>query len=166
MGYAGGLPVVLRSLGENGFLHKDALTANGNSIWENVCDTKCWNEEVITPFEAPFKRESGIAVLRGNLAPNGAVIKPSAASPDLLSHTGRAVVFESPEEMPAAIDDDGLDIDETCVMVLKNCGPRKPYQTCEHRRFEPYRAGPCAAVSPVSADCRLQPCPDVGRDNH
>jgi dihydroxy-acid dehydratase len=122
--YAGGLPVVLRWLGEQGLLHRDARTANGKSIWENVRDAECWNDEVITPFERPFKPDGGIAVLKGNLAPDGAVIKSSAASPDLLRHTGRAVVFESPEEMRAAIDDDNLDIDARCIMVLKNCGPK------------------------------------------
>ena len=75
-------------------------------------------------FESPWKRDAGIAVLRGNLAPNGAVIKPSAASPTLLKHTGRAVVFEAPEEMHRAVEDEGLDVDETCVLVLKNCGPK------------------------------------------
>jgi L-arabonate dehydrase len=122
--YAGGLPVVLRSLAEHGYLHKDALTANGKTIWDNVREARCWNDDVITPFETPFKREAGIAILRGNLAPDGAVIKPSAASPELLSHTGRAVVFESPEELLAAVGDENLDIDESCVMVLKNCGPK------------------------------------------
>jgi dihydroxy-acid dehydratase len=122
--YAGGLPVVLRALAEHDLLHKSALTANGKTLWLNVQDAACWNEEVITPFERPWKRDAGIAVLRGNLAPNGAVIKPSAASPLLLEHTGRAVVFESPEEMLSAVEDDTLDIDETCVMVLKNCGPK------------------------------------------
>ena len=79
---------------------------------------------MITPFEAPFKPEAGIAMLRGNLAPDGAVIKPSAASPELMQHTGRAVVFETIEELHHRIDDDALDIDETCIMVLKNCGPK------------------------------------------
>jgi dihydroxy-acid dehydratase len=122
--YAGGLPVVLRALAEHGLLHKDALTANGATLWQNVQDASCWNDEVITPFDRPYKRDAGIAVLRGNLAPNGAVIKPSAATPALLEHTGRAVVFESPEEMLAAVEDENLDIDETCIMVLKNCGPK------------------------------------------
>jgi L-arabonate dehydrase len=122
--YAGGLRVVLRALGEQELLHKDALTANGKTIWQNVHDAACWNDEVITPFERPLKHDAGIAVLAGNLAPNGAIIKPSAASPELLVHTGRAVVFESPEEMHAALDDERLDIDATCVMVLKNCGPK------------------------------------------
>jgi len=122
--YAGGLPVVLRELGEAGALNRDALTVNGQTIWKNVADAACWNREVIRPFHRPFKRDAGIAVLRGNLAPDGAVIKPSAASPQLLEHRGPAVVFESIEEFHARINDEALDIDENCVMVLKNCGPR------------------------------------------
>jgi dihydroxy-acid dehydratase len=122
--YAGGLPVVLRTLVEQGLLHEDALTVNGRGIGENVRGAKCWNAEVITAFDAPFKPDAGIAILRGNLAPDGAVIKPSAASPELMTHTGRAVVFESVEEMHHAIDDDSLDIDASCVMVLKYCGPK------------------------------------------
>ena len=122
--YAGGLPAVLRALGERGLLHKDASTVNGRTLWENVADAPCWNTEVITSFETPFKSEAGIAILTGNLAPNGAVIKPSAASPELMRHTGRAVVFESVEEMHHAVDDEDLDIDSSCIMVLKNCGPK------------------------------------------
>ena len=122
--YAGGVPVVLRELGEAGVLHREALTANGHSIWENVAKAECWNREVIRRFAEPLKPHAGIAVLRGNLAPNGAVIKPSAASERLLQHRGRAVVFENVEELHARVNDDSLDIDEDCVMVLKNCGPR------------------------------------------
>ena len=122
--YAGGVPVVLRELGEAGVLHREALTANGHSIWENVANAECWNREVIRRFAEPLKPHAGIAVLRGNLAPNGAVIKPSAASERLLQHRGRAVVFENVEELHARINDESLDIDEECVMVLKNCGPR------------------------------------------
>jgi L-arabonate dehydrase len=122
--YAGGLPVVLRELGEADALNREALTVNGQPIWTNVANASCWNREVIRPFAEPFKANAGIAVLRGNLAPDGAVIKPSAASPHLLQHRGRAVVFESIEEFHSRINDDSLDIDETCVMVLKNCGPR------------------------------------------
>ncbi len=122
--YAGGLPVVLRELGEGGVLHRDALTVNGRTMWENVSDAPCWNREVIRKFDQPFKPNAGIAVLRGNLAPDGAVIKVSAASPELLQHRGRAVVFESIEEFRERINDESLDIDEDCVMVLKNCGPR------------------------------------------
>jgi L-arabonate dehydrase len=122
--YAGGLPAVLRTLGERGLLNRDARTVNGRTIWENVANAPCWNAEVITPFEAPFKSEGGIAILTGNLAPDGAVIKPSAASPELMHHTGRAVVFESVEDMHHAVDDETLDIDASCIMVLKNCGPK------------------------------------------
>ena len=122
--YAGGLPAVLRALGERGLLHKDARTVNGKTLWDNVADAPNYNADVITPFETPFKSEAGIAILTGNLAPNGAVIKPSAASPELMNHTGRAVVFESVEEMHDAVDDDTLDIDASCIMVLKNCGPK------------------------------------------
>ncbi len=122
--YAGGLPAVLRELGEAGVLHRDALTVNGKSIWENVAEAPCWNRDVIHTFAEPFKPNAGITVLRGNLAPDGAVIKLSAASPHLLQHRGRAVVFENIEEFHARINDDALDIDENCVMVLKNCGPR------------------------------------------
>jgi L-arabonate dehydrase len=122
--YAGGLPAVLRQLGERGLLHKDALTVNGKSIWDNVKDAPNYDEKVITNFDAPFKPKAGIAVLKGNLAPNGAVIKPSAATASLLKHRGRAVVFENVEELHEKVDDESLEIDETCVMVLKGAGPR------------------------------------------
>ena len=122
--YAGGLPVVLRELGTHDCLHKDTLTVNGQTLWENVKDAECYDRKVIFPFSDPFKPIGGIAVLRGNLAPGGAVIKPSAASPALMKHRGRAVVFESIEDYKAQIDAPGLDIDETCIMVLKNCGPK------------------------------------------
>lgn len=122
--YAGGLPVVLKSLIEQGLLHEGALTANGHTLGENVARARNWNGEVITSFSEPFKADAGIAILRGNIAPDGAVIKPSAASPELMKHTGRAVVFENVEEMHAAVEDEALDIDASCIMVLKNCGPK------------------------------------------
>jgi L-arabonate dehydrase len=122
--YAGGLPVVLRELGENDLLKKNALTVNGKSMWDNVKDAPCWNRDVITPFKKPFKKNAGIAVLRGNLCPDGAIIKPSAASPKLMKHRGRAVVFESIEDFHTRIDDPQLKIDRRSVMVLKNCGPK------------------------------------------
>jgi L-arabonate dehydrase len=122
--YAGGVPAVLREMGEAGALERDALTANGQTIWKNVCEAPCWNREVIHRFAEPLKQKAGIAVLRGNLAPDGAVIKLSAASPELLRHRGRAVVFESIDDFHARIDDEALDIDESCVMILKNCGPK------------------------------------------
>jgi L-arabonate dehydrase len=122
--YAGGLPAVLKQLGEQGLLHKNALTVNGKTIWDNVSNARNDDEKVITLFAAPFKPKAGIAVLRGNLAPNGAVIKPSAATQHLLKHRGRAVVFENVEELHAKVDDEALDIDEHCVMVLKGAGPK------------------------------------------
>jgi L-arabonate dehydrase len=122
--YAGGLPAIIRALGENDLLHKDALTVNGKSIWENCKDAHTWNTEVIRSFANPLVESGGIAVLRGNLAPDGAVLKPSAASPHLLKHRGRAVVFENIEDYKARIADPTLDVDETCVLVLKNCGPK------------------------------------------
>ena len=122
--YAGGLPAVIRELGENGLLHRKALTANGKSVWENNEEAPCWNRDVIHSFDKPFKRETGIAVLRGNLCPDGAIIKPSAATPELMKHRGRAVVFADIEDFHKRIDDPKLDIDESCVMVLKNCGPK------------------------------------------
>lgn len=120
--YAGGIPAVIRELGD--LIHRDALTVNGKTIGENTAEAPNWNPEVIMPFEKPFAPQGGIAVLKGNLSPDGAVIKPSAASPELMKHRGRAVVFESIEDLHARIDDPDLDIDETCVMVLKNCGPK------------------------------------------
>jgi len=122
--YAGGLPMVLKELGDNGLLNKDAMTVNGRTIWENVREAECFNRDVIFPIEKPFKDKGGIVVLKGNLAPSGAVLKPSAATPELMQHRGRAVVFEDIEDYHTRVDDPDLDIDETCVMVLKNCGPR------------------------------------------
>lgn len=122
--YAGGLPVVLKMLGDGGKLHKDALTVSGETIWDEVSGARNWNEDVIRPVEQALTDQGGIAVLRGNLAPKGAVLKPSAATVSLLKHRGRAVVFEDIDDYKAKINDDQLDIDETCVMVLKNCGPK------------------------------------------
>jgi dihydroxy-acid dehydratase len=120
--YAGGLPAVIRELGN--LIHREALTVNGKSIGENVENAPCHNRDVIKPANDPLTAEGGLAVLRGNLCPDGAVLKPSAATPSLMKHRGRAVVFESIEDFHARVDDPNLDIDETSVMVLKNCGPR------------------------------------------
>lgn len=122
--YAGGLPVVLKRLGEAGLLHKDALTVSGSTMWDEVTGAVNHNEDVILPADKPLTAQGGIAVLRGNLAPDGAVIKPSAASPHLMKHRGRAVVFEDIDDYKGKINDEALDIDETCIMVLKNCGPK------------------------------------------
>ena len=122
--YAGGLPVVLKRLGEAGLLHRDALTVSGATVWDEVRDARNWNEDVIRPTDKALTASGGVAVLRGNLAPGGAVLKPSAATPALMTHTGRAVVFEGIDDYKARISDEALDIDETCVMVLKYCGPK------------------------------------------
>ena len=121
--YAGGLPVVVRQLDLAGMLQADALTVNGRTLRENTEDTVNHNEDVILPLDRPLVRDGGIGVLRGNLAPSGAVIKPSAASPELMVHRGRAVVFENIEDYRERINDPELDVDESCVMVLKHCGP-------------------------------------------
>ena len=120
--YAGGLPVVMKEI--EGHLHTDAITATGKTIGENIADAENFNADVIMPLSKPFMAKAGIAILRGNLSPRGAVIKPSAATAALLVHTGRAVVFENIEEFHRLIDDESLDVDENCVLVLKNCGPK------------------------------------------
>ena len=122
--YAGGLPVVLKRLGEAGLLNRDALTVSGETAWEQVKDVVNHNEDVILPVEKALTQSGGVVVVKGNLAPNGAVLKPSAATPSLMVHRGRAVVFEDIDHYKARINDPDLDIDETCVMVLKNCGPK------------------------------------------
>ncbi|MCO5066339.1 MAG: dihydroxy-acid dehydratase [Rhizobiaceae bacterium] len=122
--YAGGLPAVMAALFAAGLLHGDAMTVSGHAIGELVKDAPNYNPDVIRSWDSPLTNEGGIAVLRGNLAPNGAVIKPSAASPELMQHRGKAVVFENIEHYYARIDDPLLDIDASSVMVLKNCGPR------------------------------------------
>ena len=119
--YAGGLPVVIKELKKH--LHNNAITVNGRTIGENNNTPVCYNSDVIASIEKPLQENSGIAVLKGNLCENGAVIKPSAASKDLMKHRGRAVVFETMEDYHARIDDPDLDIDENSVIVLKNVGP-------------------------------------------
>jgi dihydroxy-acid dehydratase/L-arabonate dehydrase len=123
--YAGGLPAVLRRLGEAGLLpHPDALTVNGRTLWDNVKDAPQLNDEVIRPLAQPLVADGGMCVLRGNLAPRGAVLKPSAATPELLQHRGRAVVFENLADYKARIGDPALEVDKDSVLVLKNCGPK------------------------------------------
>ncbi|MFZ6050064.1 IlvD/Edd family dehydratase [Pseudomonas sp. CR3202] len=123
--YAGGLPAVIRRLGEAGLLpNPDALTANGRSIWSNCQAAPQYNDEVIRPLDKPLVADGGLCILRGNLAPRGAVLKPSAATPALMQHRGRAVVFENFDDYKARIADPDLDVDETCVLVLKNAGPK------------------------------------------
>jgi dihydroxy-acid dehydratase len=120
--YAGGLPVVIQELKD--YLHLDALTVTGKTLGENTAGTPCYNREVITSIDKPLIEEAGLAVLRGNLCQEGAIIKPSAASPELMQHRGRAVVFETIEDYDERIDRPDLEIDETSVMVLKNVGPK------------------------------------------
>jgi dihydroxy-acid dehydratase len=122
--YAGGLPVVMRMLAEAKLIDGSAPTITGASVWENVADAVNHDPSVIRPFEEPLTEQGGIAVLRGNLAPQGAVLKPSAATPALMRHRGRAVVFETIEDYKRRIADPDLDVDASSVMVLKNCGPR------------------------------------------
>ena len=120
--YAGGLPAIIKEMEKH--LHRDAITINGKSLVENSKGAKIWNEDVIARIDKPILNEGGIAVVKGNLCENGAVIKPSAASPHLMQHRGKAVVFETIEDYHARIDDPNLEIDETSVMVLKNVGPK------------------------------------------
>jgi dihydroxy-acid dehydratase len=121
--YAGGLPVVMRDLGE--LLHTKSVTVTGKTVAENVADAQCWNREVIRPLDEPFQPAgTGTAVLHGNLAPEGAVIKQSAASPHLLQHRGRALVFDTVEEYHAVQADDDLPVDENTVLVIRGAGPR------------------------------------------
>jgi dihydroxy-acid dehydratase len=124
--YAGGLPAVIHELGAA--LDRGALTVTGRSIGDNNAGAERFaldgGREPIRTLGKPFKTHAGIAVLRGNLCPDGAVIKPSAATPALMKHRGRAVVFENSDEMHRKVDDDSLDVDERCVLVLKNCGPK------------------------------------------
>jgi L-arabonate dehydrase len=120
--YAGGLPAVMKEIASS--LHLDHVTVTGKTVRENIASAENFNPEVIKTVAQPFKAKAGIAILRGNLAPRGAVIKPSAATPELMVHKGRAVVFEDSDDFHARIDDPNLDVDETCVLVLKNCGPK------------------------------------------
>lgn len=120
--YAGGLPAVMKEILPS--LHADALTVNGKTVGENCTGVECYDREVIAESRKPFNDISGIVVVKGNICEEGAVLKPSAASSHLLKHTGRAVVFEDIEDYKNRIDDPDLDIDEHCVMVLKNVGPK------------------------------------------
>jgi dihydroxy-acid dehydratase len=120
--YAGGLPVVLQELDD--ILHHDCITVNGKTVKENYNNAKGYNSDVITTMDNPFNSATGLAVLKGNMCEEGAVIKPSAASAHLMQHTGKAVVFETIEDYKARIDLDDLEVDENSVLVLKNVGPK------------------------------------------
>ena len=120
--YAGGLPVVINEMLD--LLHQDCLTVNGKTIGENNQEVACYNREVIHTLANPVIPKAGLAVLRGNLCENGAIIKPSAATPALMQHRGRAIVFEDYDDFHERIDDPNLDVDKDCVLVLKNVGPK------------------------------------------
>lgn len=123
--YSGGLPAVIRRMGEASLLpHPQALTVNGQTIWENCQQSPIYNDEVIRKIDNPIRQDGGMCILRGNLAPKGAVLKPSAATPELMKHRGRAVVFENFDDYKARINDPDLDVDETCILVMKNAGPK------------------------------------------
>lgn len=123
--YAGGLPAVIRRLGEHGLLpNPTALTANGKSLWDNCHTAPLYDEQVIRPLDKPLVADGGMCILRGNLAPKGAVLKPSAATPALMQHRGRAVVFEHFEDYKARINDPDLDVDANSILVMKYCGPK------------------------------------------
>lgn len=123
--YSGGLPAVIRRMGEANLLpHPQALTVNGQTIWENCQQSPIYNDEVIRKIDNPIRQDGGMCILRGNLAPKGAVLKPSAATPELMKHRGRAVVFENFDDYKARINDPDLNVDETCILVMKNAGPK------------------------------------------
>lgn len=120
--YAGGIPAVMKEMLHK--LNQSCITVNGKSVKENVENAECYNREIVSTFDEPFNKTSGIVVLKGNLCENGAVLKPSAATPSLMKHTGKAVVFETIEDYKAQIDNQDLDVDETSVLILKNVGPK------------------------------------------
>jgi dihydroxy-acid dehydratase len=119
--YAGGTRALLAEL--RSLLHLDEKSINGLTLGQNIANAHSHNAEVIAPVDEPVQSVGGLAVLRGNLAPNGAVIKPTAADPKLLCHTGKALVFEDYNDMAARIDDDALDVDANSVLILRNAGP-------------------------------------------
>ena len=123
--YSGGLPAVIRRMGEANLLpHPQALTVNGQTIWENCQQSPIYNDEVIRKIDNPIRQDGGMCILRGNLAPKGAVLKPSAATPELMKHRGRAIVFENFDDYKSRINDPDLDVDESCILVMKNAGPK------------------------------------------
>ncbi|MGL6208659.1 MAG: dihydroxy-acid dehydratase, partial [Paracoccaceae bacterium] len=122
LAYAGGIPAVMRRIGH--LLHGAALTAGGETIADRIAEAEILDDAVIRPLDRALVDEGGLVVLRGNLAPNGAILKPSAATPALMQHRGRAVVFDDIDDYKARVDDPGLEIDASSIMVLRNCGPK------------------------------------------
>jgi L-arabonate dehydrase len=122
LAYAGGIPAVMKRIAH--LLHQDALTVTGETVADRVAAAEIFDQDVIRPLDNPLVVDGGLAVLRGNLAPNGAIIKPSAATPALMQHRGRAVVFDDIDDYKSRIDSPDLEIDASCIMVLRNCGPK------------------------------------------
>lgn len=122
MYYAGGLPAVIKEL--KSLIHSGALTVTGKSVGENIANANCYNRDVIASLDHPFKTETGLAVLRGNLCEGGCVIKPSAASKSLMKHRGKAIVFTDIEDYKKRVDDPALDVSPDDILVLQNCGPK------------------------------------------
>lgn len=120
--YAGGLPAVMKEM--ESYLHSDLITVSGKSVHDNISSAKSYNANVIATLEKPFKTETGLAVLRGNLSEGGCVIKPSAASKHLMKHRGKAVVFNDIEDYNRRIDSSDLEVDADSVLVLKMVGPK------------------------------------------
>lgn len=120
--YAGGMPALMMAMKDR--LHLDAETVSGQTIGEQIAGSEIFDSRVIATPDRPFNTSSGIWVLKGNIAPEGAIIKPSAAKPELLAHRGKAVVFETIEELKARIDDPDLEVDANSILVLKGCGPK------------------------------------------
>ena len=120
--YAGGLPALMKELHE--VLHSGTITVSGKPMEDNYVRAECFNRELIATYDAPFNPVAGIVVVKGNLCEDGAVVKPSAASAELMQHTGKAIVFENIEDYKAKIDDPKLDVDENSILVLKNVGPK------------------------------------------
>jgi dihydroxy-acid dehydratase len=121
---AGGLPAVIRALSEAGLFDGDTASVNGRTVAANCAEAPNWNPDVILPVADPFMAEAGLVVLRGNLAPDGAIIKPACATPALMTHSGPALVFDTIEDLKARIDDPTLDVTAESVMILRNCGPK------------------------------------------
>jgi dihydroxy-acid dehydratase len=120
--YAGGMPALLKRI--EGHLHRDALTVNGRTLGENIADAGVYDDDVIRPLDHPIYAEGALAVLRGNLAPDGVVIKPSACAPRLLQHTGRAIVFDDYPSLKQAVDDPNLEVSADDILVLRHAGPQ------------------------------------------
>jgi dihydroxy-acid dehydratase len=122
--YAGGMKALMKTLLDAGLLHREALTVNGQTVAENLKDAETYNEDVIRPIDKAIYKEGALAVLRGNLAPNGCVIKPSACAPKFFQHTGPVLVYDDYPSLKKAVEDPDLDVTENHIMILRNAGPQ------------------------------------------